>query len=75
MKLIVFEKNGNLHFKSDGYFVDIGSWRLPIPALLSPGEVYLMHIDEGENNFQISIEITHRWLGRTFTQKGRFESI
>lgn len=75
MKLVVFEKEGNLHFKSDGYFIDIGLCRLPIPSLLAPGDVYLMHIDEGENKFRISIEITHRWLGIMFIQKGNFQSI
>lgn len=75
MKLIVFEKNTDLHFKSDGYFIDIGFWRLPIPKLLSPGDIYLMHINEGENKFRISIEITHRWFGKMFTQKGQFMTI
>lgn len=75
MKLIVSEKDTNLHFKSDGYFIDIGICRLPIPNLLSPGDVYLMHINESENTFRISIEITHKWFGKMFTQKGCFRTI
>ena len=40
MKLLVFEKESNLHFKSDGYFWDIGVVRIPVPAIL----LSLIHI-------------------------------
>ena len=75
MKLLVFEKETNLHFKSDGYFIDIGLCCLPIPKLFSPGDIYLIHINEGKDKFRIVIDITHKWLGKMFLQKGIFHSV
>ena len=75
MKLVVFEKDGNLHFKSDGYFWDIGICRIPLPDLLSPGDTYLMHINEGKDKFRIRIDITHKIFGKMFVQAGVFRQI
>ena len=75
MKLVVFEKDTNLHFRSDGYFWDIGFCRIPVPALLTPGDTYLMHINEGEGRFRIRIDITHRIFGRMFVQAGWFREV
>ena len=41
MKLTITEKDSNLHFESDGYFLDIGFFRIPIPALFTPGKTLL----------------------------------
>ena len=75
MKLIVFEKDSNLHFKSDGYFWDIGLFRIPVPDLLSPGKTYLTHINEGSDQFRIRIDITHSLFGKMFVQAGVFSEI
>lgn len=75
MKLIVFEKDAQLHFKSDGYFLDIGICRIPLPDLISPGDTYLTHINEGENQFRIRIDITHKIFGKMFMQTGVFTQI
>ncbi|UUX51870.1 DUF4166 domain-containing protein [Nisaea acidiphila] len=75
MKLLVFEKEGNLHFQSDGYFWDLGFVRIPVPGLLSPGKTYLMHINEGAGRFRIRIDIDHVLLGPMFVQAGVFEEI
>ncbi len=72
MKLLVFEKNSNLHFKSDGYFWDIGLCRIPVPDILSPGKTYLTHINEGANQFRIRIDIDHAIFGKMFVQAGVF---
>ena len=73
MKLLVFEKDGNLHFKSDGYFWDIGLFRIPIADILSPGRTYLTHVNEGENQFRIRIDIEHKFFGNMFVQKVHFD--
>jgi len=75
MKLLVFESGGNLHFQSDGYFWDIGICRIPLPDILSPGHTYLTHINEGENQFRIRIDITHKIFGKMFVQAGVFHEI
>ena len=72
MKLLVFAKDGNLHFKSDGYFWDIGLCRIPIPKLFTPGETYLTHVNEGINQFRIRIDIKHPLFGKMFVQAGVF---
>ena len=75
MKLIVFEKDTNLHFKSDGYFWDIGLFRIPLPDILSPGNTYLTHVNEGSNQFRIRIDITHPLFGKMYTQGGVFREV
>ncbi len=75
MKLLVFEQDGNLHFKSDGYFWDIGIIRIPLPDILSPGATYLTHINKGVNEFRIRIDITHKLFGKMFVQAGIFSEI
>lgn len=75
MKLRVFEKNGNLHFESDGYFWDIGLFRIPLPDLLSPGKTYLTHMNQDRDTFRIRIDITHSIFGKMFTQAGVFHEI
>ena len=72
MKLIVFVKDSNLHFKSDGYFWDIGIFRIPLPGLFSPGATYLSHVNEGPNQFRIRIDIVHSLFGSMFVQAGVF---
>lgn len=75
MKLLVFEKDRNLHFRSDGYFWDLGFARIPVPGILSPGDTYLMHINEGAGRFRIRIDIEHVLFGRMFVQAGVFEEV
>lgn len=75
MKLLVFEKDGNLHFKSNGYFWDIGFCRIPLPGILTPGNTYLMHLNEGNNQFRIRIDIEHILFGKMFVQAGVFTEL
>lgn len=75
MKLLVFEKDSNLHFKSDGYFWDIGICCIPLPDILSPGNTYLMHINEGGDRFRIRIDIHHKLFGKMFVQAGEFHEL
>ncbi len=72
MKLLVFVKDSNLHFKSNGYFWDIGLCRIPIPKLFTPGSTYLTHVNEGKNQFRIRIDIKHPLFGKMFVQTGIF---
>ncbi len=75
MKLIVFVKDANLHFKSDGYFWDIGFFRIPIPDIFSPGKTYLTHVNEGPSQFRIRIDIEHSIFGQMFVQAGVFKEV
>lgn len=72
MKLLLYVQDGNLHFTSDGYFWQIGPWRVPLPDVLTPGQTFLCHCNDNPNQFNIRIEIRHKWFGTTFTQAGVF---
>lgn len=75
MKLILFVKNGNLYFTSNGYFWEIFGWRIPLPDLLTPGIVNLSHCNDNPSQFNIHIEIKHKVFGISFTQIGVFHEI
>lgn len=75
MFITVQEHNGNLKFTDDGYFLQIGALRLPIPRVLSPGQVYLLHENIGPTSFRITIDIRHPWYGPLYYQRGTFEHV
>jgi hypothetical protein len=65
----------NLYFTSDGYFWEIGGFRIPLPGILTPGKTFLCHRNDSAEQFSISIEIKHILFGTTFTQVGVFHEI
>lgn len=75
MKLRLHVRDGDLHFASDGYFWQVGRWRMPLPEVLTPGRTVLCHRNEGPDRFHIRIEIRHKWFGTSFTQAGAFREI
>ena len=72
MKLLLHVEDGNLHFTSDGYFLDLFGWRMPLPGVFTPGKTYLCHRNDTPQQFNIRIEIRHALFGTTFTQVGVF---
>jgi hypothetical protein len=72
MELQVFEQDGALVFESRRYFLALGRWRVPIPALLTPGTCRVEHRDEGGGRFRFTLSMVHPWWGRTFHQTGIF---
>ena len=72
MYLVVSVGDEALHFTDDGYFLQIGAYRVSIPGWLSPGRVRLTHADAGAEEFTIAIDILHPQFGRLFWQEGRF---
>lgn len=72
MKLLLDVREGNLYFTSDGYFLDLFGWRMPLPGLLTPGKTYLCHRNDNPQQFNIRIEIVHALFGTTFLQAGVF---
>jgi hypothetical protein len=75
MKLVLHVKNGNLYFTSDGYFLDVLGFRIPLPGILTPGKTFLCHQNDSPSQFNIRIEIVHCLFGTTFTQVGVFHEI
>ena len=73
MRLKFGEINGDLTIDSNGYFWKVAGLRLPIPNWLTPGTMYLKHINEDADRFWIRIHIIHPLFGTTFFQEGRFQ--
>ena len=72
MALNVTAEDGALHFRSRGYFLEVGRWRLPLPGLLTPGRAHVVHRDLGGGRFVFSLAFHHAWLGETLSQEGIF---
>lgn len=72
MALRVFEDDGALVFESSRYFLALGRWHLPVPALLSPGVCRVSHRDLGQGRFRFTLTMTHPLWGQTFHQTGVF---
>ncbi|AKJ30095.1 DUF4166 domain-containing protein [Caldimonas brevitalea] len=73
MSLAVRVEDGALVFYSRCYFVLLlGRWRLPVPALLTPGTCRVEHRDEGPGRFRFTLDMVHPLWGHTFHQTGVF---
>jgi len=72
MALAVFELEGSLVFESRRYQWMLGRWRLPVPALFTPGTCRVSHQDLGQGRFRFTLEMRHALWGRTFHQTGVF---
>jgi hypothetical protein len=73
MRLRVYEEHRALHFLSDGYFFELGSWRIDLPAWFLPGLTHVTHLDLGGGRFRFVMLTQHRWLGQLYLQDGIFE--
>jgi hypothetical protein len=73
MALDVFVLDGAVVFQSRRYFIEIfAKIRLPIPALLAPGQCRVTHEGISPKIFRFTLEMRHRLWGRTFYQRGIF---
>ena len=72
MELDVFEQGGALVFRSRRYLLDVFRWRIPVPALLTPGACEVRHEDAGPGRFRFTLTASHSVWGVTFRQDGLF---
>lgn len=80
MALRVSVEGGALHFRSDHFFLRIGSWRCRLPELLEPGLMEIVHQDLGGGaeagaecgQFAFRLTLTHPWAGRLLYQTAVF---
>ena len=61
-----------LVFRSAGYFLSIGSWRLRLPDRLTPGALTVSHSDLGGGAFRFTLEAVHPHLGLLVRQSAVF---
>jgi hypothetical protein len=62
-------------FRSVGYFVDLWRFRIPVPRLFEPGEMEIVHTDEGEGAFLFTLVLRHRRLGVLIRQTACFRDL
>ena len=72
MALDVYEQDGSLVFRSRSFSLVRGRWRLPVPALLTPGTCTVTHTDLGHGFFRFELSMVHPLWGETFHQLGVF---
>jgi len=61
-----------LFFHSAGYFLSLGTLRLPLPEWLTPGTLTVGHADLGGGTFRFSLELVHPRHGQLIRQSAIF---
>ena len=74
MRLRLSVRDGDLHFDSDGYYLDWLGFRIWLPNWFLPGRTRVTHSDLGNGRFRFTLLIHHDWLGELFYQDGVFTS-
>jgi Domain of unknown function (DUF4166) len=72
MRLELGERQGELHFRSAGYFWQARRRRVALPDWLAPGEMHVVHADVGAGRFRFRLSLTHRLFGEILYQDGIF---
>lgn len=75
MSLTVAEEAGALAFRSSRYYVEIGGWRLWLPAALTPGRMTILHREEADASFSFHLVLDHPRLGRLIDQLACFRDV
>lgn len=75
MALQVAAEQDALVFRSDHYFLQIGSLRLRLPSCLSPGDLTITHRDLGDTRFLFSLTLTSRLFGELVHQDALFHDM
>ena len=73
MALTIHVEAQALIFRAAHYFLQLGRWRLRLPAWASPGALAVTHAELGEGRFLFRLDITHPRLGRLICQTAAFE--
>jgi len=72
MALRVSVEHETLVFRSAGYSLQLGPFRVPLPAWLTPGDLTVTHSDLGCGTFQFALEIVHWRFGMLLRQSAVF---
>lgn len=72
MELDVFVADGALVFQSRRYFMQLGRFRLNLPAWAAPGTCRVTHTSLGPGLFRFTLDMHHPLWGATFQQHGMF---
>jgi Domain of unknown function (DUF4166) len=72
MALRISVEREALVFRSVGYSLQVGWWRLPLPIWLTPGDLAVTHSDLGAGRFRFSLEVVHPRFGKLIRQSAVF---
>ncbi|HWD25729.1 MAG TPA: DUF4166 domain-containing protein [Rhizomicrobium sp.] len=72
MALRVAVEDGVLLFRSAGYFLGVGAWRIALPRVLVPGALTVTHRELGAGRFLFALDVDHPLFGRILHQAAVF---
>ena len=73
MALTIHVEAGALIFRAAHYFLQLGRFRLRLPAWATPGRLSVTHAELGDGRFLFQLDITHPRLGRLICQTAAFK--
>jgi hypothetical protein len=68
MALRICVEREALVFRSVGYSLQIGWWRLPLPPWMTPGDLTVTHSDLGGGAFRFTLDVVHPRFGKLIRQ-------
>lgn len=72
MRLTLHVEHRALVFRSAGYFLTLGLHRVPLPSLLMPGRMEIVHREERDGHFSFTLTVTHPLFGEMIRQVAFF---
>jgi hypothetical protein len=72
MALQISVEHEALVFRSVGYSLQVGPFRLPLPMRFTPGDLTVTHSDLGGGTFRFTQEIVHPRFGKLIRQSAVF---
>ena len=72
MALTIHVEESALIFRAAHYFLQLGRWRIRLPAWATPGSLSVAHAELGDGRFLFTLDITHKRLGRLIRQTAAF---
>jgi hypothetical protein len=73
MALTIQVENAALVFRSAHYFLQLGRFRLRLPAWATPGAITVTHAELGDGRFLFRLEVSHPRLGLLIDQTAAFK--
>jgi len=73
MALTIHVEESALVFRAAHYFVQVGRFRIRLPAWASPGALSVTHAELGDGRFLFRLDIVHPRLGRLICQTAAFQ--
>jgi len=73
MALTIHVEDRALIFRAAHYFLQLGGFRIRLPAWASPGALAVTHAELGDGRFLFRLDIVHPRLGRLICQTAAFQ--